>query len=261
MEKNNKKQNVKRLPGFYIALCGCVLAIGVAGYFTEQHSKKPVDTASVSTGESDSSVFSESIDPHTDNALGGNDSVAVNEPIIYDTAEETTAPEAEATQNEPTPQPTEAVPEFAVDNPDVEEAAVIVSAEETSFTVPVNGAVIGEFSNELAYNETLGDYRTHDGIDLAADTGCSVSASADGTVEEVSADTNGVVITISHNDGFKTKYSCLESAENIEAGKEIKSGDVIGIVGESVTENVKDSHLHFEMYKDNSPVNPLDYLR
>ena len=48
--------------------------------------------------------------------------------------------------------------------------------------------------------------------------------------------------------------------ENLTEGKEIQSGEVIGILGDCKGENVTSPHLHFEIIKDGEAVNPSDYL-
>ena len=98
------------------------------------------------------------------------------------------------------------------------------------------------------------------GIDIAANTGCSVQAVADGVIDETGKDAMGEYVIISHAAGFITKYMGLENIENLTVGKEIKSGEVIGTSGKCTGENVTDPHIHFEMSKDGVLVNPTDYL-
>ncbi|MDD6483735.1 MAG: M23 family metallopeptidase [Clostridiales bacterium] len=243
--KNEQEQKSKRLPGFYIALCCCVLAIGIAGYFSERAAKKDVDTESVFTA----STLSPDI------ARTDEDSAPT-----FSGAKETVPPATEAPKSEETINIEPAVEDYAVDNPDVESAAVIVSAEEPYFAMPAGGAILEGFTTSLAYNSATGDYRTHNGVDIAADEGCSVCASADGTVEEISADEMGQNITISHQNGMATKYMSLGSVEDLSVGDSVKAGDVVGTVGAPKGENTSQAHLHFEMYSANTPVDPCKYL-
>ena len=56
----------------------------------------------------------------------------------------------------------------------------------TGYTAPVSGAVLNDYSgDELVYSETMQDWRTHNGLDFAADEGTDVLAAADGTVEAI----------------------------------------------------------------------------
>lgn len=242
------EKNSKRLPGFYIALCCCVLVIGIAGYFTERQESNtaPTDTTRMI---SKAEIPGEEIPAATVIPEGEVISVSEITPVF----EEATAA--------PTAAPTEAPAEYTLDNPDVMETAVRVEAEELVFAMPASGDILAEYSAELSFNEALGDYRAHNGIDIAADEGCSISAAADGTIEDIYSNAFGDGVTISHANGITTKYMCLGGVENFKAGDEVKAGDVIGTVGKSKGESVTEPHLHFELYKDNTPANPMDYLK
>ena len=108
------------------------------------------------------------------------------------------------------------------------------------------------------YNECYGDWRTHNGIDIAAPIGCSVSATAGGYVTEVKKGSYGNSVTVEHADGFKSVYAQLGEV-SVKVDDEVKQGAVIGTIGESVGENLKESHLHYELYKNGKVVNPDEY--
>ncbi len=249
-----QKKEAKKLPGFYIALCCCVLVIGVAGYFTERHANKASnvisskitqedeDKSEFSAGEKeDSSVF---IPTKTPEALTQDDTSSVSSNNVTET----------------TPVISQEIEEYAVDNPDINDTAIVVSSEQPAFIMPVIGNILSEYSDKLIYNNALSDWRTHNGIDIAAEKGCSVQSAASGVIESVSEDAMGSCVVISHAAGFTTKYMGLESVENLTVGKEIQSGEVVGTVGDCKGENVTEPHLHFEILKDNNSVNPSEYL-
>lgn len=276
--EQNQKKELKKLPGFYIALCCCVLVIGLAGYFTERRSQNSADTTN--NLAQNQSAFSGDIDSYTDEAIDRN-SVPASETVTDEeyAAEISEKSDTEAVQEETTDEaaPAEAAPvysadaseevsapvyteEYEIDNPDVADAAVIVSAESSTLESPVGGAVLEVFSDKLVYNGAMDDWRTHDGVDLAADVGCSVHAAANGTVASVFSDATGEGVEIEHENGLKTRYMCLKSVENLSEGDSVAAGDVIGLVGESKGEKVTEPHLHFEVYKDGIAVNPADYM-
>lgn len=277
--EQNQKKELKKLPGFYIALCSCVLVIGLAGYFTERRSEK---TANISYELSENgSVFSGSIDSHTDDAISRN-AVPESETITreeYDSEvsdsnqaaqaegadSADTAPVLSAENSEPEEVYSEPVisyaGEYEADDYEAQAAATIVSAKSVDFKPPVSGDILEGFSEKLVYNSALADWRAHDGIDLAADVGCSVNAAANGTVSKIFSSASGEGIEIEHADGFMTRYTCLKSIENLSEGDNVSMGDVIGLVGESKGETVTAPHLHFEVYKDGESVNPEDYLK
>ena len=135
---------------------------------------------------------------------------------------------------------------------------------ELQFQAPVAGDIIKDFAMEtLVYSETLGEWCTHSGIDIKADKSSVVAAAEKGTVESIKNDPRyGLTIIISHADGFKTVYSNLLTTEFVQEGEEVEKGQTIATVGESASFEVADeSHLHFEMYKDNIAVNPTIYFK
>ena len=135
--------------------------------------------------------------------------------------------------------------------------------EESQFIRPVDGKVIEEFSdNNLIYNETLRDWRTHDGIDLEAEAGTQVLAAANGIVENVFDSNMGTCILIDHQNGYKSIYANLDESTSINRGDEVAEGDVIGMVGNTALGDATDlPHLHFEITKDGKNVNPSEYIK
>ena len=138
------------------------------------------------------------------------------------------------------------------------------TASETQFIFPVEGEVIKEFAKDnLIYSETLEEWITHTGIDIKAERTTVVKATADGTVKTIKNDPRyGLTVTIEHNDGYTSVYSSLLSAEFVKEGEKVSQGQTIGTVGNSsVFEVAEDNHLHFELLKDGSNINPEIYLK
>lgn len=132
------------------------------------------------------------------------------------------------------------------------------------FFMPLKGEVIQEFSKgELVKSETMGDWRTHDGVDIAAKQSTPVKSAADGTVCDITNDNMwGTCIVIDHGSGMKTYYYGLNEKIQVKLDQQVKSGDVIGSVGTSnQLENALPEHLHFGMKKDDVWVNPMDFLK
>lgn len=235
------KNQTKKLPGFYIALCCCVIAIGVAGFIIQGENSQSVDTPTVVEETSlPELAFDADEAPYTD----------------YGTAEDEPPTVSDAGTDVPEP-----IEDYAYDNPDVVSASVTVNAEEScSFADPIPDMTVlfGLSADALVYNEFYGDWRTHNGIDIAAEQGCSVSAAASGTVTDVGKKSYGNTVTIDHGNGFVSVYAQLGDV-NVKEGDEIEQGAVIGIVGESTGENVTKPHLHYELIKDSKPVNPEEY--
>ena len=116
--------------------------------------------------------------------------------------------------------------------------------------------------DKLLYNETMRDWRTHDGIDIAAEAGTAVAAAKAGTVESVEADPiMGMTVVIRHEDKYETVYSSLTDMPEVEAGDSVSAGQVIGYVGESAaSESALGPHLHFSVLNGGTPVDPETFL-
>ncbi len=135
--------------------------------------------------------------------------------------------------------------------------------KEVKFEEPVKGEIIKEYAKDnLLYSNTLNEWTTHLGIDIKADKTTVVKAAYDGTVESIKNDPRyGLTVIIEHDDGFKTVYSNLLTSEFVVEGEKVKTGQTIGTVGNTATFESKDeSHLHFEILKDNQQVDPTLYV-
>lgn len=154
---------------------------------------------------------------------------------------------AEPVQTEAEPQP-------------MEETAT----EETkpTFILPVQGGKIyARFSgDELVYNRTMDDWRTHNGADIYAQKGDAVNAGADGTVKKIYCDDMlGNTVVIEHN-GFEAKYRGLSKNILVAQGASVYQGQPIGTVDEVPLEVNDESHIHLEIIKDGQNVNPDSIL-
>ncbi|MBR1739710.1 MAG: M23 family metallopeptidase [Ruminococcus sp.] len=129
--------------------------------------------------------------------------------------------------------------------------------------MPVNGEIIRPFSNgELVKDETLGVWKTHDGVDIKADVGTPVKAMNKGTVTEVKEDPLwGNCIVIDHGNTVFGYYYSLTKAMNVAEGDTVNAGDIIGAVGDSAEcEAAELSHLHFGLKRNGEWIDPLEYI-
>jgi len=97
----------------------------------------------------------------------------------------------------------------------------------------------------------------HRGIDYAAPRGTPAVSVGDGTV--VQAGWNGlygISVLIRHNNTYSTRYGHFSSlARGIRVGRRVTQGQIVGYVGS--TGQSTGSHLHYEMHKFGSYVNPF----
>lgn len=98
----------------------------------------------------------------------------------------------------------------------------------------------------------------HPGIDISADRGAPVHATADGQVESASYSGNyGNLVVIDHGFGIATRYGHL-SRFAVRAGQPVKRGDLIGYIGS--TGRSTSPHLHYEVTLNGRLINPLRLL-
>ena len=128
---------------------------------------------------------------------------------------------------------------------------------------PVDGEIIREYAKDtLIYSKTLGMWLIHTGIDIKSELGENVKCIADGKV--ISIESNnfyGNVVRIEHEDGYVSIYSNLAEENLPKLNQKIKRGETIGKVGDTAYgESEEESHLHFEITKDGTNINPEEFL-
>lgn len=98
----------------------------------------------------------------------------------------------------------------------------------------------------------------HPGLDISADYGRPVHATADGTVVSAAHSGNyGNLVTIDHGFGISTRYGHL-SRFSVINGQQVRRGDVVGYVGS--TGRSTSAHLHYEILVNGKLTNPLKLL-
>ena len=118
---------------------------------------------------------------------------------------------------------------------------------------PVRGWVTREFQNT---SDPV--MRRHFGMDFAAREGAPVLAVGDGIVMFSDWDQDlGWLVEVEHGYGFTTRYG-HNSSLRVERGQRIRRGQIIALVGSTGRSSAP--HLHYEVWKDNTSVNPRNYL-
>ncbi len=132
-------------------------------------------------------------------------------------------------------------------------------------SVPVtSGKLIGQYTDTiLVFNEMYDDYRTHNGIDIAAPLNTAVMSVKKGVVIKNEFDyEEGYTVEIEHDDGVISVYKNLDSDKIVKVGQVVNAGDTIGTIGKSaVFESNMEPHLHFEIREENIEINPEDYIK
>ena len=128
---------------------------------------------------------------------------------------------------------------------------------------PLSGETMTTYGMDcLSYNQTTRDWRTHDGVDIAAAAGTEVHAAADGEVYSVYEDeTMGMTVVIVHAGGYSTRYSSLAETVAVDPGDQVTAGQTIGYVGTTaLLESAMGDHLHFAVSCNEQSVDPAEFL-
>ena len=121
---------------------------------------------------------------------------------------------------------------------------------------PTHGWLSSSMGNRA--DPFTGEKDFHPGLDISADKGDPVYATADGKVVNASAAGNyGNLVILDHGYGLETRYGHL-SAFKVELGQTVKRGDLVGLVGS--TGRATSSHLHYEVRANGRILNPLQLL-
>lgn len=221
---SNQKSNGFGGKGYYIALVLCAAAIGITGYlYYKNSSRLPEDVTVRNTQPTISAGVTEDV------------------PVLA------TQP-PRATANTPTAPAT------------LPEESGKVGLKTVS---PVEGEEVASYSVEcLSYNQTTRDWRTHNGVDIAAADGTEVCAAAEGTVTSAyEDDAMGYTVVIRHTGGYTTTYSSLRDDISVKTGDTVEAGQCIGYVGETaLLESAIGSHVHFGVTYQDHPMDPGEFL-
>jgi murein DD-endopeptidase MepM/ murein hydrolase activator NlpD len=128
------------------------------------------------------------------------------------------------------------------------------------YLLPLNSKVSKDYSDgDMVYSNTMGDWRTHDGIDIGGNIGDNVIAVQDGKVTNVySDDLWGDVVEIQHGNGLSAKYCGVKAS--VSKDDSIEQGQVIGTLVEIPVESKDGNHIHLEIYVDKETVSPVKAL-
>lgn len=131
--------------------------------------------------------------------------------------------------------------------------------EKLVFSVPLDGEIQKMYSTDkVIYSKTLGQWKTHDGLDISASSSSTVNAIERGVVDDIYNDSFlGMTIVIEHISGYKSQYSNLDEDVFVSIGESVVKGQKIGKVGNtSVGEYLDDAHLHFMLFLNDESIDP-----
>lgn len=128
--------------------------------------------------------------------------------------------------------------------------------------MPAGGKIIKDYSaGSLVESKTMGDYRVHNGVDIAAKKGETVKAVNSGKVLDVYSDAFwGNTVVVDHGGGVIVKYSAISSEGVVSKGDILKKGDKVGLADTVPCEQKDEPHIHIEVLVKDEVADPLAVL-
>ena len=207
--------------GFYLAMAICMIAIGFAAYSAMDAIRLEDTTKQPSVSESAPDI--------------------------------TPNPQAD----------TEQQPQIIQTEESKEELTAEVDGETVAeyFSAPVEGTVSKGFDQiTLQYSATYNDFRLHTAADIIPLDSYVVNSCSNGRVASVDTDTIlGTVITIDHGNGIYIRYCGLKNVK-VKAGDIVDATTVIAEIGTVTNECAEEAHLHIEVIKDGTAVDPTSII-
>jgi len=121
---------------------------------------------------------------------------------------------------------------------------------------PVDGQVSSSYGYRLHPKTGARDF--HSGMDIAADPGLPVKATADGIVSYAGwSGGSGNLVALEHGFGFSTFFAHNRLVA-VKVGQKVKRGDILGYVGS--TGNSTGPHLHYEVWKEGKALDPITFV-
>jgi murein DD-endopeptidase MepM/ murein hydrolase activator NlpD len=123
--------------------------------------------------------------------------------------------------------------------------------------IPVDGRLSSGFGMRL--HPRYGRELFHAGIDLSAQSGTPVHATADGIISFSGwSKGNGNIVVIEHGHGFSTVYA--HNTKNLmKVGQTVRRGQEIATTGS--TGVTTGPHVHYEIWKNGTCVNPASFTK
>lgn len=233
---NSRKKNTNK--GFYVALGICLVAIGAASFTTYKSIKSYMDPSDPVSSESSFITESNTQVNNTLNEITDNNDESISK------GEDLAVKQTNANQTKNEEQNSE---------PEKEELIIFPSGHE----------IIKNFSNtNPVYSKTFSDWRTHSGTDFKAEQGSIVKSMNSGIVTDIfNSPALGMTVVIEHDQGFVSYYSGLGDTVMVKKDDRVTAGQDIGSINDIPSEINDGPHLHLEIKKDGTLVDPMSILK
>lgn len=273
MSGKKKTNETSKKIGFYAALLVCLVAVGVAAWSTYDAVQTYDATADYDYGL----TIPSGINAEDDQDPSDEDGQALIENRDKNTIKEESKPaDAPVQSSDEANSPVENQP--VKDDTEGEVSDSGATQGETEFETPVNAGVVYEVSTVMhypleskdivknyssdvpVYSETMRDWRTHQGSDIAAEANEDVKACANGMVKAVGTDRLlGNYIVVEHGE-YEFTYCGIDENFIVAEGDVVDAGQKIASIAAVPSEAADAPHLHLEAKRDNVSLNPIEVL-
>jgi len=232
-DKNNRTTNFFKREGFYVLLFVCICIVATVAAITAKNkanSNNPIADTSGETNIGDAAETYEDPYQYYENALQVKENAAKKK--------------AQNTNNS-------------------KKTAPAASTINSDWGKPVVGKLARAFSLDPVKWDSTDSWKPNYGVDIQAAVGTKVYSALDGVVLDVLKDEDGVKVIIDHQNGYKSIYSNLDEKVAVKKGAKITKGKIIGYVGKTTLNSGFEKygdHLHFQIMKGSSYVDPAKYI-
>lgn len=250
---NQNKSQFWKGKGFYLALALVVAGAALASFLAIDSMMTRLQTDSGQNARIDGE---ETIpwDEQNTPAETKQDDVPVNSESSKESAQPAVSSSGGSSASSQPPQPASAAAQA--------ESTAQPAPQTPSYVSPLNGQPLQAFSGDnLVYNQTLEDWRTHNGLDLAAGQNEQVKSPMAATVTKAEDEDAlwGGVVELQAADGTLVRL-CGLSRVYVKEGEQIEQGKAVGLLGQVPCEAELERHLHVECLQDGAYVDPAALL-
>lgn len=239
-----RKRDTKERVGFYTALSICLAAVGMAAYSTYTN----LSSSSSTTAETASTVAVDRIVT----GVTETDTTEKKESTVETTEKPTTKP------TEPETTESQYVEETAPS--ETKSALETMLTVDTSLVYPLDKVkILKEYSEDTVYNQTLGQWEAHTGVDFGCKEGDKVYAMGDGEIVKVYDDDFLGKTVIVKSATYTSYYSGMKDI-SVNRGDKVKKGDAIATADNVPSESMDDNHIHIAVKVGGQYVDPLELI-
>ena len=134
--------------------------------------------------------------------------------------------------------------------------------EESTLTWPASGAVIMGYSmDQTVFFQTLEQYQYNPALIIGGEVGEAIGASAAGIVTNIEETAQtGTTVTLDMGNGYTAVYGQLTDVP-LAVGDYVNAGETVGNLNEPTRYySVEGPNLYFQILKDGSPVDPMNFM-